>query len=153
MCRGAACSVQVRGCFTTGDRKVTRKVEEWLVQFRQAGDLRSPVVHGGVDVEGIVSAPCGAYVDVPDALKVGCLSAGPRGADEEVTTEIEVLLYRTDLYALGSVPSEIDSRSTVKLLMRISMPFQEVLVTDDECSLHPLASACSEFCGIGGRAL
>ena len=48
------------------------------------GGLHRPVVHLRVDVDGVVGAPRGAQVLVPNALEVGGLGAGPGAGDNQI---------------------------------------------------------------------
>ena len=52
-------------------------------------DLRRPVVHLGVDVDGVVRAPRRPHLVVPDALQVGRLRAGPARRDQQVAPVLE----------------------------------------------------------------
>lgn len=53
------------------------------------GDLGGPVVHLGVDVDGVVAAPRRADQVVPEALEVGGLAAGAGAGDEQVAAVVE----------------------------------------------------------------
>lgn len=69
--------------------KVFDQAEQRLMAFRKIADLRRPVVHFDVDIGGILAAPGRQNGLVPDALEVGCLSAGSAAGDQEIPAELE----------------------------------------------------------------
>ena len=54
------------------------------MELGKVGGLHRPVVHLRVDVDGVVGAPRGAQVLVPNALEVGGLGAGPGAGDNQI---------------------------------------------------------------------
>ena len=61
-----------------------------LVAFGEAADFGRPIVHLQVDVQMVVGVPGSLDVLAPQSLQVGGHTAGPRAANEEVATELEV---------------------------------------------------------------
>ena len=45
-------------------------IKQSMMQARQIGQLRRPVVHLSIDVDSVLGAPCRLVVFVPDALEV-----------------------------------------------------------------------------------
>ena len=64
--------------------------DEGVDCFGEVGGLGGPVVHFGVDVDGVFGAPGRVHRLVPEALEVGGLAAGAGTGDEEVAAELEV---------------------------------------------------------------
>jgi len=65
------------------------EAEEGLGEFAEIADFGGPVVHFGIDVDGVFAAPAGKIVLIPDALKGGRERAGAAGADEQIAAEVE----------------------------------------------------------------
>ena len=72
-------------------RQVFDQVEQRGSTFRKVGDLGRPVVHLGVDVEGIFTAPVGQQVLKPASLEIGGLAALPAAGDSDIPAELEEL--------------------------------------------------------------
>ena len=67
-----------------------QQVEQRLVALAEPGRLGAPVVHLGVDVDGVVRRPRWPQVLVPDALEVGGRSgARPGRGRQQVAAELE----------------------------------------------------------------
>ena len=64
------------GSAGSAGREVPDKGEERPVSLAQVRHLRRPVVHLGVDVDGVLAVPGGVGLTVPYALEVRRLSAG-----------------------------------------------------------------------------
>ena len=66
------------------------QVEERLVQFGEVADLRRPVVHLDVDVDGVLALPRRRQRVVPDSLKVRRHRSRTAARNEQVARELEV---------------------------------------------------------------
>src|SRR6185369_3119882 len=64
--------------------------QQRLVTFGQVCRLGRPVVHLGVDVDGVLAFPRRRHRVVPDSLQVGGLRAGPRTGDQQITAVLEI---------------------------------------------------------------
>ncbi len=64
-------------------------LDKRLGALGEGAGFGQPVVHLGVDVDGVVAAPGGAHMWVPDALEVGRGAARAGAADEEVAAVLE----------------------------------------------------------------
>jgi len=71
-------------------RTLLNQPEEWLVAFREVGDLCGPVVHLSIDVDGILAAPGRFQVLVPDPLEVCRSGAWTAGRNQKVTSVLGV---------------------------------------------------------------
>src|SRR5690554_3145027 len=58
--------------------------------FSEANLVGGPVVHGGVDVQGVVGAPRWGEFGVPEALESDGQGIGVQGGDEQVATHVEL---------------------------------------------------------------
>ena len=74
--------------------------EERLLRFGEVADEGRPVVHLGIDVDGIFRVPRCVQLVVPDTLQVGGLSTGLRGGDEQITA---VLHHQRHHVEVGTV--------------------------------------------------
>ena len=86
-----------RPCLT----EVAYEREERFGRVAEVAYLRDPVVHLGIDVDGVFAVPHGRYFIVPHALEVCGLSAGLRGADEEVAAVLEHKRGHVGIVAFG----------------------------------------------------
>ena len=66
--------------------------------FRKVGHLGWPVVHLGIDVDGVFTVPRGIHTTIPHALQVSSLTSWLRRGDKQITSilieqgyEIEVV--------------------------------------------------------------
>ena len=66
------------------------QIEQRQVAFRQIADLCRPVVHLGVDVDGIAAAPSRPHILVPDALEIHGLCSRTAGGQHQISAVIEV---------------------------------------------------------------
>ena len=78
------------GRLAAGDGHVVDQVEQRLVALGEVGHLHRPVVHLGVDVDGLLAVPGRLELIVPDPLQVGRLAARPAAGDQQVAAELEV---------------------------------------------------------------
>jgi hypothetical protein len=81
--------VSLRG-EVAGGLSVVEEIEERGVEVGEVGPVGEPVVHLGVDVDGVFGAPGRVDGLVPDALKVGGEGSGTAARDEHVTAKLEV---------------------------------------------------------------
>ena len=71
--------------------QLTDHAQQWFVAFAQVADLRHPVVHLDVDVDGVLAPPGRVDLVVPDALQVQGLRPGPRPGDHQIAAILEEL--------------------------------------------------------------
>lgn len=69
--------------------------EQRFVTLGQVGRLGRPIVHFGIDVDGIAAVPGRDGVLVPDALQVEGLAAGTRTGNHEVAPVLERVAARS----------------------------------------------------------
>ncbi len=74
----------------TGHRQIRHHRRQRVHRLGQVGRERRPVVHLGVDVDGVLAAPRRRHALVPEALQVRRLRTGPRAGDEQVAAVLEV---------------------------------------------------------------
>ena len=84
----AACAVELARGVGAGARDVLDEGEERLDRVVHAEHRGRPVVHLGVDVDGVVRRPGRAQLVVPDALQVRRRAARPRAGREQVRAEL-----------------------------------------------------------------
>ena len=72
------------------DREILHHRHQRLHAFGEIRRLGGPVVHLGVDVDGVLRAPGRQQLVVPQALQVRRLRAGARTADEQVARVLEI---------------------------------------------------------------
>ncbi len=93
----AVAAVVDSGRLGTGDGDVLDHVEQRLVALGQIADFRRPVVHLGVDVDGVLAAPVRNDRFVPNALEVGGLAAGPAAGGQDIAPELEAQGLQVDV--------------------------------------------------------
>ena len=64
--------------------------QQGFVAFAEVGHFGGPIVHLGVDVDGVLRLPGWGHGVVPDALQVGGLRAGAGGGDQQVAPILKV---------------------------------------------------------------
>ena len=69
------CPIKHLGCFGTCSGKVVDKREQWIVTFREICHFGRPIVHLGIDIDGVFTVPRGIHTAIPHSLQVGCLSS------------------------------------------------------------------------------
>ncbi len=77
-------------CASTGFSKVHYKRDERFSTLGKICRLSRPVIHLGVDVDGVLAFPRWGHAFVPDTLQICRLAAGPRAADKQVSSELEI---------------------------------------------------------------
>ena len=66
--------------------QIANHAEQRLLRLGQVSDERRPVVHLGVDVDGVLRVPRGVHLVVPHALQISGLATGLRGGDEQIAS-------------------------------------------------------------------
>src|ERR1051325_6262732 len=64
--------------------------QQRLVTLRKISRLGRPVVHLGVDIDGVLAFPRRRHQVVPDALQVGGLRSEARRRDQQVTAVLKI---------------------------------------------------------------
>ncbi len=77
------------------------QVEERGMEVGEVGALGEPVVHLGVDVDGVLGAPRRVDGFVPDALQVGGEGAGAGAGDEQIAAVLEVEREESVVHVAG----------------------------------------------------
>ena len=90
MSHPTACAPHHFGCFRAGLRDFAHHLQQRLVTLAQIGGFRRPVVHLGVDVDGVFRLPRRRSGSIPDALKVGRLVARTRRRNQQITPILKV---------------------------------------------------------------
>ena len=130
--------------------------EERLMGLSEVGHLRRPVVHLGIDVEGILAVPCGVGAIVPDTLQVSRLSPRLRRGDQQVTAELSEQRHQGRILCFfergdslcGGQPLDIDLLSQVKgeavklAAVDLGMPFERFVVSLCECCVQQVSGHC-----------
>ena len=80
----AAAAVHGPGCRGPRRAEVLEHREEGLLRLGKIADQRRPVIHFGVDVDGVLRVPRRIDLVVPDALQGGWLTARLARRDEQV---------------------------------------------------------------------
>ena len=62
--------------FRSRHRQVFQHGEQRLVHLTQVSHLGQPIVHLGIDIDGVFAVPRGIRTAVPDALQIGRLPTG-----------------------------------------------------------------------------
>ena len=86
----AAGAVHLARRARAGHRQVRHHRRQRVHRLGQVGRERRPVVHLGVDVDGVLAAPRRRHAVVPEALQVRRLRTRPRAGDEQVAAVLEV---------------------------------------------------------------
>ena len=81
----------------------------------QIARLGRPVIHLGVDVDGVLAAPRRAHAGIPQALQRRRLSAWSRAAQQEVTAELKVESYELRVVAACEPPDPLVGRPPLGL--------------------------------------
>ena len=74
--------------FSAFDRALTNQLKQWFGTIRQPGAFRGPVVHFGVDIDGIVASPWRKKLVAPNAGEIGRLRLRTRTGDQQVAAEV-----------------------------------------------------------------
>ena len=78
--------------------------------FGKVRNLRGPVIHLRVDVDGVFAAPRRVHGIVPDALEIRGLAARTRAGDEQVARELEIQRGELRVVALGEMRDALVGR-------------------------------------------
>ena len=84
-----------------GDREIRHHRRQWIHRLGQVGRERRPVVHLGVDVDGVLAAPRRRHALVPEALQVCRLRTRPRAGNQQVAAVLEVERGETGILPIG----------------------------------------------------
>ena len=85
MSHPATTAVHIGGGLHSRLAQVAGHREQRLLRLGQVANEGGPVVHLGVDIDGVFRVPRGIDLRVPYTLQVGGLAAGLRRGDEQVT--------------------------------------------------------------------
>ncbi len=66
------------------------QVEQRLVHFLKIGNLGGPVIHLGIDVDGVLAVPGRGKLIVPEALERRSHRAGAAARDQQVAAELKI---------------------------------------------------------------
>ena len=75
MCHPTRTVVHATGCFSTRYAQVANHREQRLLCLCQVTHIGGPVVHLGINVDGVFRVPWGIHLIVPYALQIGRLTA------------------------------------------------------------------------------
>ena len=93
----SAAVVELAGRCGSRDAQVLHHREEWHLRFCQVGDVGRPIVHLGIDVDGVFAVPRGILLVVPDALQIGRLTSWLRRGDEQIAAILEHQRHQVDI--------------------------------------------------------
>ena len=91
----------------SGLAEVANHREQRLLRLGKISHERRPVVHLGIDVDGVLRVPRRVHLVVPNTLQVGGLSAGLARRDEQVATILHHERYQVEVAGIlfkGSHP-------------------------------------------------
>ena len=108
----AAGAVHLARRARAGHRQVRHHGRQRVHRLGQVRRQRRPVVHLGVDVDGVLAAPRRRHALVPEALQVRRLRTGPRAGDEQVAAVLEVERGETGIVAVARTPRTRSSVGT-----------------------------------------
>ena len=80
----ATTTVHLLGCLHSRLTQVADHREERLLRLGEVAHEGRPVVHLGIDVDGVFRVPRGVFLVVPHALEVGRLSTRLRRGDQQI---------------------------------------------------------------------
>ena len=80
----------------------------------QVGRERRPVVHLGVDVDGVLAAPRRRHALVPEALQVRRLRTGPRAGNQQVAAVLEIERRKTGIVAVAEPTHALVGRHALR---------------------------------------
>ena len=79
-------TIKSAGRLVPGDTEVFEHGEERFMAFGEVGYLSRPIVHFGIDVDGVLAVPRCVKATAPDTLQISRLTTWLRGADEQVAS-------------------------------------------------------------------
>jgi hypothetical protein len=88
----------------TGHGQIRHERGQRVHRLGQVGRERRPVVHLGVDIDGVLAAPRRGHAFVPDALQICRLRPGPRAGNEQIAPVLEIERRKTGVVA-GAEPA------------------------------------------------
>src|SRR5690625_4862928 len=88
MCYPALSTIQFLSRFSTAFTQLLHHLEQGLMCFGKVGDLRRPVVHLGIYINGVYTIPSGTQRPIPDALQISRFPYRLGRADEKVSLEL-----------------------------------------------------------------
>ena len=95
-------AIHLLSCDGTSLTEVLDHREEGLLRLRKITHERRPVVHLGIDVDGVFRVPGRVDLIVPDTLQIGGLSTWLRGGDQQVTTILHHERYHVEVASVES---------------------------------------------------
>ena len=86
------------GGLSAAHRDVLDQAEERLGALREVGRLRRPVVHLGVDVDGVLAVPGRRELVIPLSLKIRGHRAGATARNQQVTAKMKVQSFERKIF-------------------------------------------------------
>ena len=93
-------AIHLLRCLRTRYAQVADHLKEGLLGLCEVTYQCWPVVHLGVDVDGVLRVPGGFQLVIPHTLQVGRLSAGLRAGDEQVAPILHHQGYQSEVCAV-----------------------------------------------------
>ena len=93
-----------------GFRQVQHHAQKRFDALAQIASLRRPVVHFGVDVDGVLAAPGRVHAIGPEALQIGRLPARARAGEQQVPAKLKVEGRQLRIGSLPKVPDAFVGR-------------------------------------------
>ena len=97
-------AIHLLGGPRAGHGKVFHHRNEWLHAFAEVARFRRPVVHFGVDVDGVFALPRWIHAFIPQPLQVGRLGAGTRRTDQQIAAILEIQRGKLRIVAVVKIP-------------------------------------------------
>ena len=131
---------RLRACLT----QITNHREEWLLRFSDVSYKGRPVVHLGIDIDGVLRIPRCIDLSIPDALQIGRLSTGLRRRDQQITAILHHQRYHAKIAGILlegcqtlvcrqsstlGLTRQIQIHSVVLLTVFLQMGIQQLLVS------------------------
>ena len=106
--------VHLRGA-RAGLREVLHHPQERFDALAEIARLGRPVVHLGVDVDGVFAAPGRVHAVGPEALQIGRLPARTRAGEEQVAAKLEVKRRKLRVVSIREVLDALVGRQLHRL--------------------------------------
>ena len=121
--------------------------------FGHVGHVAGPVILFQIDVDGIVAAPWGFLLFVPQSLQIGRHSRRARAADEQVTAKLEVERLQVavvgGLAAVGAQHAVGGLRGVVATAVEgEAHPVEDGLIVVEVASQQAVAAVVGEMPGV-----
>ncbi len=113
-------SVHLAGCRAGIVGEVVDEGEERFVTFGEICHLGGPVVHLGVDVDGVFAVPRSIGFVIPYALEIGGLSARLRGGYEQIAAILEQEGGQLRVSLVGKLSDAFVGRHSKGLLVGVA---------------------------------